>query len=141
MKTFLDLVGKQSPEEDTFPKSSVDPMLQTTEYHENTTKSLLDAPATNVGEGKWTDPLVQGLVDRLPKPDSLWPLNERAKWLRTAAGIFDLIYKAHNGDDREISIGFVGQGTGNLPVASVELAEVDHGEGAKFDIGASSPVR
>ena len=30
--------------------------------------------------------LIRGLVERLPKPDSIWPLDDRAKWLRTAAG-------------------------------------------------------
>ena len=37
-----------------------------------------------------TDLLIQGLVDRLPKPNAVWSLEERAKWLRTAASIFGL---------------------------------------------------
>jgi hypothetical protein len=41
------------------------------------------------GDGDGTaDPLIQGLVDRLPKLDSTWSLDDRAKWLRTAASIF-----------------------------------------------------
>ena len=50
------------------------------------------------------DNLIRGLVDLLPKPDGIWPLDDRAKWLRLAAGIFDLGYKADDGEHREISI-------------------------------------
>ena len=37
---------------------------------------------------KSTDPLIRGLLNRLPEPDSVWSLNDRIKWLRTAANIF-----------------------------------------------------
>ena len=50
------------------------------------------------------DNLIRGLVDLLPEPDSIWPIDDRAKWLRLAAGIFDLGYKAGDGEHREISI-------------------------------------
>jgi hypothetical protein len=50
------------------------------------------------------DPLVQGLVARLPKPDSTWSMEDRVKWLRAAANIFVLIYKAHDGENRELKI-------------------------------------
>jgi hypothetical protein len=56
------------------------------------------------------DNLIRGLVDLLPKPGSNWSLNDRAKWFRLAAGIFDLGYKAGEGKDQEISIAFVAQG-------------------------------
>jgi hypothetical protein len=36
------------------------------------------------------DPLIKGLMDRLPKPDEIWPLDDRAKWFRAAANIFSL---------------------------------------------------
>jgi hypothetical protein len=50
------------------------------------------------------DPLIQGLMDRLPKPDSVWSLDDRGKWLRAAAVIFSLIYKLDEGDrDRRSS--------------------------------------
>ena len=48
------------------------------------------------------DPLIQGLLNRLPEPDSIWSLNDRVKWLRTAANIFGLIYKCHDGEDKEV---------------------------------------
>ena len=50
------------------------------------------------------DTLIQGLVDRLPKPDSIWSLDDRVKWLRTAANIFVLIYKAGEAEDKEIRL-------------------------------------
>ena len=51
-----------------------------------------------------TDLLIQGLMDRLPQPDSTWSLDCRAKWLQTAASIFGLVYKADDGERREVSI-------------------------------------
>jgi hypothetical protein len=43
-------------------------------------------------------------VDLLPKPDSVWSIEDRAKWLRLAAGIFDLGYKSVDGEYDDISI-------------------------------------
>jgi hypothetical protein len=43
-------------------------------------------------------------VDLLPKPDSVWTIEDRAKWLRLAAGIFDLGYKSVDGEYDDISI-------------------------------------
>lgn len=51
-----------------------------------------------------SDLLIRGLVNRLPAPDSTWSLDNRAKWLRTAASIFGLVYKASENEHREISI-------------------------------------
>ena len=62
-----------------------------------------EAEETDCGK---TDLLIQGLVDRLPKPNAVWSLEERAKWLRTAASIFGLVYKDSNGEQREIGIVF-----------------------------------
>jgi hypothetical protein len=39
------------------------------------------------------DPLIQALVKKLPKPNSVWSIEDRAKWLRAAAIIFNLVYK------------------------------------------------
>jgi hypothetical protein len=39
------------------------------------------------------DPLIQALVNKLPKPNSVWSNEDRAKWLRAAAIIFNLVYK------------------------------------------------
>jgi len=62
-----------------------------------------------------TDLLIQGLVDRLPKPNTIWSLDERAKWLRTAASVFGLVYKDSDGEQRQIGVVFAKQ---NPPVAA-----------------------
>ena len=59
------------------------------------------------------DNLIHGLVDLLPKSDGIWPLDDRAKWLRLAAGIFDLGYKAGDGEHKKISIAVVKAEPGN----------------------------
>jgi hypothetical protein len=64
-----------------------------------------------------TDLLIQGLVDRLPGPDTVWPLDKRAKWLRTAASIFGLVYKTSDGEDREISVVFTKEEAATQPKA------------------------
>jgi hypothetical protein len=56
-----------------------------------------------------TDLLIQGLVERLPSANGLWSLDDRAKWLRTAVSIFDLVYKADEGEHREIGVVFADQ--------------------------------
>jgi len=56
-----------------------------------------------------SDLLIQGLVERLPKPNGIWSLDDRAKWLRTAASIFDLVYKVGDGERRQLSVAFARQ--------------------------------
>ncbi len=51
--------------------------------------------------------LIRGLVDLLPKPGSDWLVDDRAKWFRLAAGIFDLGYKTGDVKDRELIITLV----------------------------------
>src|SRR5262245_44502899 len=67
------------------------------------------------GNTRGIDNLIQGLVDLLPKRDGIWPLQERAKWLRLAAGIFDLGYKAGDGKHSEITIMVVKQEVASRP--------------------------
>jgi hypothetical protein len=50
------------------------------------------------------DYLVCGLLNLLPKTDSVWRLEERVKWLRLAADIFEVGYKAGDSALGEISI-------------------------------------
>ena len=73
------------------------------------TEKLLTSQANQVEYARGIDNLIQGLVALLPKRDGTWPLQERAKWLRLAADIFDLGYKASDGEQREISIAVVKQ--------------------------------
>jgi hypothetical protein len=51
------------------------------------------------GGEKKRHPFIEGLLETLPPaaigmPKTEWPLQERQEWLQTAAGIFNLIYKA-----------------------------------------------
>ena len=68
-------------------------------------QKVADAPANHTVEYRpGVDTLIRGLVDMLPNPDSIWSNDDRAKWLRLAAGIFDLGYKAGEGEHKKISI-------------------------------------
>jgi len=57
-----------------------------------------------------TDLLIRGLVERLPAPDAAWSLEDRAKWLRTAASVFNLVYKDPERERRAIGIALANQG-------------------------------
>jgi hypothetical protein len=48
------------------------------------------------GGGDQLHPFIRGLIDKLPAPDTEWDLSSRAKWLTTAANIFDLMYTDPN---------------------------------------------
>ncbi len=48
-------------------------------------------------------PFIQGLLQKLPPPDTEWPVEARQKWLVTAANIFGLMYTQPNGQD----VGFI----------------------------------
>jgi hypothetical protein len=47
------------------------------------------------------DPLIQALVDKLPKPNTIWPIDDRAKWLKAAAMAFNLIYKTSEREENQ----------------------------------------
>jgi hypothetical protein len=55
------------------------------------------------GGGDGLHPFIQGLLKTLPAPESGWSIEQRARWLQTAAGIFDLIFKG-NDDGRQIIV-------------------------------------
>lgn len=44
-------------------------------------------------------PFIQGLLQKLPPPDTEWPIEARQRWLVTAANIFGLMYTQPNGQD------------------------------------------
>jgi hypothetical protein len=93
------------------PENGKSPLVlpdNTPEPQSDESLPVLDLRATEDGStrvpDKTPDPLIQGLVDRLPKPDSVWSLKDRVKWLRTAANIFVLIYKSREGEDKEVKL-------------------------------------
>lgn len=45
-------------------------------------------------------PFIQGLLQKLPEPDTEWPLEARKKWLATASNIFGLMYTQPNDQDK-----------------------------------------
>ena len=47
------------------------------------------------------DPLIQALVDKLPMPNTIWPIDDRAKWLKAAAMAFNLIYKTTEREEQQ----------------------------------------
>lgn len=76
-------------------------------FPENPIPPNTDEPKRNGSGGGGGDggqhPLIDGLLKTLPTPDAGWPIERRARWLQTAAGIFDLIYKG-NDEGKTISV-------------------------------------
>ena len=63
--------------------------------------TLLDTAARSDGEtNDMPDPLIQALVDKLPIPNTIWSIEDRAKWLRAAAILFNLVYRT-DGDEQK----------------------------------------
>lgn len=54
------------------------------------------------------DPMILGLFKKLPVAESEWSISDRAKWLRTAANIFDLVYTTGN-ETGEVTITLAGK--------------------------------
>jgi hypothetical protein len=46
-------------------------------------------------------PLIEGLIKTLPEAETAWSTRDRVKWLKTAIGVFDLIYE---GEDKDILV-------------------------------------
>jgi hypothetical protein len=67
-----------------------------------------DATPATPANGGSSDLLIRGLVERLPAIDEAWPIAERAKWLRTAATIFALVYRTGEDEDGEIGVALTG---------------------------------
>lgn len=114
MKTLSDMVGhNRAPEANSSLDGRTDFMhMRKTQPSESLTEKLLHTAEYERGI---TDHLIRGLVERLPKPDGIWPLDDRVKWLRTATGIFDLVYKADDDERREIRLAFIKQGAADAP--------------------------
>ena len=73
--------------------------------NESFNEKLRGSPANHTADyDRGIDRLVQGLMDLLPKPNSIWSIEDRVKWLRLAEGIFDIGYKTEDGEQGEISI-------------------------------------
>lgn len=105
----IPLTVQQQPRqvEDTAPNSRSRIAMPKVEQRESLAAKILVPHKIDREEpNQSTDLLVQALVERLPKANSVWFLDDRAKWLRTAVSIFDLVYKTDDGEDMEISVVF-----------------------------------
>ena len=51
-----------------------------------------------------SDPLIQALLDKLPKPNSIWSIDDRGKWLKAAAMAFNLIYRFPEREEQASSV-------------------------------------
>lgn len=54
--------------------------------------------------GQEYHPFIQGLLRKLPPPETDWPMDARAKWLQAAINIFDLMYTDSEDSRRSIGI-------------------------------------
>jgi hypothetical protein len=57
-----------------------------------------------LGEESARHPFIQGLLETLPQVQTEWAIEDRAKWLQGAAGIFDVIYRDSSSSDKRISV-------------------------------------
>ena len=67
-------------------------VTRTTEPDETPILTLVDT-AERSDAGEMPDPLIQALVDKLPKPHTIWSIDERGNWLKAAAMAFNLVYR------------------------------------------------
>ena len=67
-------------------------VARTTEPDETPILTLVDtAQGSEAPEA--CDPLIQALMDKLPKPHAIWSIDDRGKWLKAAAMAFNLVYR------------------------------------------------
>ncbi len=67
--------------------------------------TLTNGKSGDVGTARGLDPLIQGLLNKLPDPELPWTLEGRRKWLQLALGIFDVMYTgAEEGKSLAISV-------------------------------------
>ena len=62
------------------------------------------ADRSDAGEMPDQDPLIQALIDKLPKANSMWSIDDRAKWLKAAAMAFNLVYRFPKRDEQPSSV-------------------------------------
>jgi hypothetical protein len=69
-------------------------VTRSAEPEETTILTLVDTAGRGDAEDcEMPDPLIQALMNKLPKPNSIWSIDDRAKWLKAAAMAFNLVYR------------------------------------------------
>jgi hypothetical protein len=77
-------------------------VTRSAELEETLALTLVDsAEGNDVESCEMPDPLIQALVDKLPKPHTVWPIDDRANWLKAAAMAFNLIYRTKEREERQ----------------------------------------
>ncbi|MGH6804902.1 MAG: hypothetical protein ACREC3_16305 [Methyloceanibacter sp.] len=107
MNNLSDIIGRnQQPESNGLPDKSPDFLnMRRVQPNEGLVEKLRGSRATYpAGYEHGSGLIIRGLMDLLPKSDSIWLVEDRAKWLRLAAAVFALNYKAGDGEIDEISI-------------------------------------
>ena len=75
------------------------------EPNEKPVLTLIHSPEPSEAEASVKpDPLIQALVDKLPRPDTVWSIDDRAKWLKAAAMAFNLVYRTDEGSEADLKI-------------------------------------
>ena len=80
------------------------PEIPKTKDSTQSSKNSTGGGGDGTGGGGRFHPLIEGLIATLPAPDSDWPVERRARWLRAALYDFDLIYKDPEEDGSSIEI-------------------------------------
>jgi hypothetical protein len=74
-------------------------VTRTAEADDTPVLTLVDTAEPNDAKStEKADPLIQALVDKLPKPNAIWSIEDRARWLKAAAMAFNLIYKTRESE-------------------------------------------
>jgi hypothetical protein len=79
-------------------------VTRSVEREETPVLTLVDTERT----GEMPDPLIQALVHKLPKPNTVWLIDDRAKWLKAAAMAFNLIYKTSEREEQPSELKAIG---------------------------------
>jgi|SRR6185437_6411553 len=70
----------------------------------NSGRKSVDGGNGGAGSPPGLHAFIKGLLDKLPQPETDWPVSGRIKWLQTAANIFDLMYTTSTGSSKDIEV-------------------------------------
>ena len=68
-------------------------LVRRAEPEETPILTLVEDRADRSAANEMLDPLIQALIDKLPKPHSIWSIDDRGNWLKAAAMAFNLVYR------------------------------------------------
>ena len=79
-------------------------LVRRAESQETPILTLVEESADRSHEMPDRDPLIQALLDKLPKPNTVWSINDRGSWLKAAAMAFNLVYRLPERDEQASSV-------------------------------------